>query len=71
MRAMSERRKSTSGKMGEREKAHGPQAVKLQFVVLDQAICKHEGAALRKIQKEGKNENIETETKGKWSGAVG
>lgn len=69
--ATNERRKSTSG---EREKAHGLQAVKLWFVVLDQAICKHEGAVLRKIQKEGKkneNENIERETKEKWRGTVG
>lgn len=30
----------------EREKAHRLQAVKLQLVVLNQAICKHEGAVL-------------------------
>lgn len=54
----------------EREKAYGLQAVKLQFVVLDQAICKHEGTVLWSWQraKEGeKNENIERETKGKRS----
>ena len=59
----------------ERESIHGLQAVNLQFVVLDQAMCKHEGAVLwswqTRYRRKGKNKNIERETNGKWSGAVG
>ncbi len=55
VRAVNDRRKSIhksrTTEVSDEKESGGLQAVKLQFVVSDQAICKHEGAVLLSWQK--------------------